>query len=302
MNNFIFLLTLLISISTFGAGKVLQGDTWKNSALTKTWTPSATAGTLVTAQSVSGDMTSVVSGDLTNFQLKQKDIQTKTANYTALVSDGYINASGSAFTVTLYPASGNSGRLITIKKTDSSLSNIITIDGNASETIDGSTTTTLNTINESVTLYCDGSNWFILNRSIPQTHTGYTASTNGLGTIANQDCFWRRSGDSILLTCRLTVGTLTASEMRVNFPSGVTSSSGYPSLQPIGMWWRIGVGSNKGGTVLIEPSVTYVTFSTSDVVGSTAANPVAKVNGNIPMGNGETFYFTTEPIAVSGWN
>lgn len=90
-------------------------------------------------------------------------VVSKTANYTATTSDDVIlcSASGGAFTITLYAASGNSGRRLTIKKTDSS-NNAITIDGNASETIDGTTTKTIASQYTSLTILCDGSNWHII--------------------------------------------------------------------------------------------------------------------------------------------
>lgn len=68
----------------------------------------------------------------------------KTADYTATLDDGTIevDASGAARTITLFAASGNAGKIIVVKKTDSS-ANAVTVDGNASETIDGATTISL---------------------------------------------------------------------------------------------------------------------------------------------------------------
>ena len=61
-------------------------------------------------------------------------------------------------TITLYAASGNAGKVITVKKTDSS-TNAVTLDGNASETIDGATTLALTAQYDSATVVCDGTNW-----------------------------------------------------------------------------------------------------------------------------------------------
>ena len=88
---------------------------------------------------------------------------TKSANYTVSTNDGdnvQINtsASGGAVTITFYAASGNAGKLITVKKTDSS-ANAVTLDGNASETLDGATTATLTAQYDSATFICDGTNW-----------------------------------------------------------------------------------------------------------------------------------------------
>jgi hypothetical protein len=78
------------------------------------------------------------------------------------VSDNLIlcDASSAAFTVTLTAAASTGNKELTIKKTDSS-GNAITIDGNASETIDGATTYSLPTQYKAVTIVCDGSNWHI---------------------------------------------------------------------------------------------------------------------------------------------
>ena len=71
------------------------------------------------------------------------------------------DASGGAFAVTLPAASGITGRIYHIKKTDSS-GNAVTVDGNASETIDGATTAALSAQYESVMIICTGSEWFVI--------------------------------------------------------------------------------------------------------------------------------------------
>ena len=83
----------------------------------------------------------------------------QTTTYAALIADDFIDAdaSGGNFTITLYAASTNNGRKLTILNTGTS--GIVTIDGNASETIDGSTTLELTQRYQTITLVCDGSNW-----------------------------------------------------------------------------------------------------------------------------------------------
>jgi hypothetical protein len=71
------------------------------------------------------------------------------------------DASGAAFTVTLPAAASFTGKHYNIKKTDSSV-NAVTVDGNASETIDGATTRTITIQYESIRIVCDGSNWHII--------------------------------------------------------------------------------------------------------------------------------------------
>lgn len=90
-------------------------------------------------------------------------VVSKTEAYTATTSDNVIlcDATSAAFAVTLYASSGNGGRKLHIKKTDST-ANAVTVDGNASETIDGGTTAVITAQYESITIVCDGSNWHII--------------------------------------------------------------------------------------------------------------------------------------------
>lgn len=92
-----------------------------------------------------------------------RQLVSKTANYTATAADEVIlcNVTGGGITITLPAASSNTNKCFTIKKTDSS-TNTVTVDGNASETIDGATTYSITIQYESITIVCDGSNWHII--------------------------------------------------------------------------------------------------------------------------------------------
>jgi|GEM_PF-4943119 len=88
-------------------------------------------------------------------------VRAKTTTYTALAGDVLVcDATGGAFTVTLPAAATVTGSSISVKKTDVS-ANAVTVDGNASETLDGATTLSLSTQYEAVTLWSDGSNWWV---------------------------------------------------------------------------------------------------------------------------------------------
>jgi hypothetical protein len=94
--------------------------------------------------------------------LHKEAVVAKTTTYTALLTDDAIecDASGGAFTVTLPAAATSTGVKYYIKKTDAS-ANAVTIDGNASETIDGATTKALSSQWASYTIICNGSSWSI---------------------------------------------------------------------------------------------------------------------------------------------
>ncbi len=91
------------------------------------------------------------------------NLVTKTADYTATALDHTIlvNATSGNVTITLPAAATVQHQILVIKRLDSS-ANTITIDANASETIDGQTTTTLRDQYNAITIQSDGSNWFIL--------------------------------------------------------------------------------------------------------------------------------------------
>ncbi|MEK9722052.1 MAG: hypothetical protein VW405_01030 [Rhodospirillaceae bacterium] len=70
----------------------------------------------------------------------------------------FVNCTGTA-TVNLYAASGNAGYVVHVKLTGSGT---VTIDGNASETIDGQTTQAFSQQYQCLSVLCDGSAWHII--------------------------------------------------------------------------------------------------------------------------------------------
>ena len=91
-----------------------------------------------------------------------ESVTTKTANYTATLTDSVIecNATGGAFTVTLPAAASSTGVKYFIKKTDAS-ANAVTVDPNGAELIDGVSTKALSSQYASYTIICNGSSWSI---------------------------------------------------------------------------------------------------------------------------------------------
>ncbi len=91
------------------------------------------------------------------------DFVTVTTTYTAELEDHLIiaDATAGAFTITLPPVADAVGYCICFKAKSVAGGNI-TIDGNASETIDGATTLVLNTLYQKARLFCDGVVWWTL--------------------------------------------------------------------------------------------------------------------------------------------
>lgn len=86
----------------------------------------------------------------------------KTAAYTTTATDDIItaDAASAAFTITLHAASTWT-KTLTVKRMNSGANNV-TLDGNASETIDGATTRALTQQYESVTMASTGTNIIVI--------------------------------------------------------------------------------------------------------------------------------------------
>jgi hypothetical protein len=86
-----------------------------------------------------------------------------TASYTMTLNDSIVlvNATAGAITITLPLANECTQKRISIKKTDAS-ANVVTIDGNGAETIDGTATKTLATQYKSYELVASGGAWWIV--------------------------------------------------------------------------------------------------------------------------------------------
>ena len=156
-------------------------------------------------------------------------VVTKTTTYTLLSTDDLVlsDASGGAFTLTLPAAASNSGKVYYIKKIDAGLTDAVTVDGNASETIDGATTTTLNTENEQLTIVSDGTNWEILEHRIPSIVTSYTP-TGSWTTNTTYTGNWYRDGVFMIARIRVaTSGAPDTASLTVDIPSGPTIDTNF---------------------------------------------------------------------------
>lgn len=228
-------------------------------------------------------------------------VVSKTTTYAASISDGLILCSGSAFTVTLPTAVGNSGATIRIKKTDTSLTNIITIATTSSQTIDGTTTTTINTQYEEISVASDGSNWQVLNRTYPKTWVAYTPTFTGFGTVGSSSFFSRRVGDSIEVHGTFTAGTTTATIVAITIGYGGTSAN-------VTVDTAKGNGStlagsyfvnNSGATnqAILTPASNLTTFS----MGTQGAAPLTPANANSIISSGQRIdLYALFPIV--GWS
>jgi hypothetical protein len=96
-----------------------------------------------------------VAGSVEMTGMKQAYVA-KTGAYTATFNDYVIDCTSGTFTVTLPTSSSQAGRILIIKNSGAGT---ITVDGNASETIDGATTVTMAVQYGTIQIMSDGTNW-----------------------------------------------------------------------------------------------------------------------------------------------
>lgn len=136
----------------------------------------------------------------------------------------------------------------------------------------------------------------------------YTPTFTGFGTPTNVEAQWRRNGENVEVRGKFTAGTATAVEARVSLPNGYTSAStsSIPSIQIVGkLAFDFNSATYFSSSVLIEPSVSYMTFgvqtSSVDQLTKTLASAfgtgaVISFFASVPV----TGLTATEEIVVSG--
>ena len=142
----------------FGHTAIGQGSntvTLGNSSITKTF---LRGNTMVNTTTDNGVDELQVNGSISGIGFKQAYV-TKTGAYTATNDDYVIDCTSGTFTVTLPASSGRTGRILIIKNSGAGT---ITVDGNASETIDGAATYSLAVQYATIQIVSDGTNWKII--------------------------------------------------------------------------------------------------------------------------------------------
>ena len=157
------------------------------------------------------------------------------------------------YTVTLPAAASNTGRVYYIKNIDAECDDI-TIDGNSTETIDGSETYVLTNYNNVVRIICDGTNWHILERDTVAC-TPFTCGT----TVT-----WTYNGGSV------TYGTVLSStgecwlDRNLGASQVATSSTDYLAYGDLFQWGRADDGHQE---------ITWTNSTTGSAVnGTTGTN------------------------------
>lgn len=129
----------------------------------------------------------------------------------------------------------------------------------------------------------------------------YTPTTQGFGTITNVDVYWRRVGSDLQVRGSFTTGTVTAAGARVNFPSGLTSTTDTVQDTIIGTYGRGGTTSSHGGFILKQNGASYVGFGPADTFGSTSNASLSTQLATAVVGSGEKLSFEFF-CPILGWS
>lgn len=228
---------------------------------------------------------------------------TKSTTYTALTTDYFIScsASGGSWTLTLPTAVGITGKVFIIGRSDQTLANAVTVDGNASETINGSANLKLATQGERIKIVSDGTNWQLLERFIPSVWTAFTP-TGSWVTNTTYTGYWRRNGDSIDIQYKLVLsGAPNSTSLTLNILSGLTFDSTKMIAGLLGTAGYTDTGStfyrghaDYGSTTTIACAADE---SSASVVRSAATNQTMPFT----WGNTDEAYIFVRSVPVTGW-
>ena len=286
---------------------------------------SATAVTAVLADSI---LISDAS-DSGNFKkalvstVKNAVIRSVTTTDTATTADETLLLSGSTFTQTLFTASGNAGKILNIVHAGTSLTQVYTIDGNGSETIDGALNISLYTNGESVTILSDGSNWLIIDHYYKtgwvddgtMTITATTTNPTKSSAATEDKVRWRRDGqDAIINYCYRAVTATSAAAgsgdylfaLPTNLTIDTSLITSYTTVLGNGAPWKPsnvvghGIGSGNTDAGHFEASVYDSTKVRIFFVSSSAQSVVCHTsNQNLNIAN--LSYNFEIRVPMSGW-
>lgn len=215
--------------------------------------------------------------------------------------------SGASFTSYLPPAALNKGRIFEFYHNGTSLSQVYTLDGFGSETIDGATTYALYTNGEFLRIVSDGSNWLAVEHRSATPWASYTPAFTGLGTPTGVSIFWRRQGDTVHVNGKFVVGTTTAAFASIGLPgaSTVDTTKTNGTLQDnLGFWY-----SNINTTATATPASTrgpwwvsfYATTTATGVVIGQDVDLDGVVSGSYFLGQNANAFsqpVDTDPLVI----
>lgn len=236
-------------------------------------------------------------------------VQTKTANYTTLITDGLVtgNATGGAFTLTLVTTGVPTGTETVLAKDYLDVSmNAITIAPNLS-----GASRKLFMPGESVRLRWNGASWQVLEHYIPPGPTAVTltAPANTFGTLTAQTTWMEREGRFARFYGRLRIGTVASgTPSALLLPTGIAIDPAYiagADTVELGRFQRI--ANAAGSTPINNADAAFVGFTdnanTDRIVISniTGSAQFSNRNSNADWSNNDYMTFNFKIPVLDWW-
>lgn len=272
-------------------------------------------GSTLTSLATQTTATPTVAGVVTSYfpTVQSAVLSSSSGTINVTTTDGYevvIGTLAGTQTVNLPAAASNTGRILQVKKTGAT--GTVTIDPNASETIDGSTTLVLATQYESVTITCDGSGWSITGNPFATATVGGGVSAASQNFFGNKTFVTASSFNSMDFD-----NTSSSGSTNVVVSAGDGSTSGLAYMTFIknatgaSTNWNIGLPvagndffiKDAAGTRLkVDKTTTGVSFTGTNTNDSATAGIVGEVielTFNSTHGKTTTKYFNAASSAIT---
>lgn len=238
-------------------------------------------------------------------------------------TDYTLNCSGSSFTITLFTAVGNTGKVLVLKHSGTSLTQVYTLNTTGGQTIGGvaSGSYALYTNGESLTIQSDGANWIILDHKAETSWIDGGAMTIGAtttpptkGTTSRDKAWWRRDGQNVSVRfdyLQTGAGSAGSGNYLFTFPASLTIDTsiqttsgtilGAATDDNANSWLGIGyigaASSSNGEVNAMAYSSTQVWLYAT--VSFTARNPMS--NSLYSLATAALGFNFTVSFPVSGW-
>lgn len=248
-----------------------------------------------------------VSGGIPSWQSAGNiSVVTAITTYAIQSSDGLILCSSSAFTATLPTAVGVSGEMHRILKTDSSLTNIITLATTSSQTIGFyGTSVTLNTQGEDWVVVSDGANWQVLTHTMPSQFTTFTGSGSA-STNTTYATFIKRIGDSAMFNFKISFSgspgatnpftlnlPITIDTTKLTFSTAADNISTNGSAKLSSTVYQLNISYDTTTSVRFKTMIAGITPANTQGSAFSNTSPTTVANGDYIQGQ-----FL---VPVSGW-
>jgi hypothetical protein len=224
---------------------------------------------------------------------------------TATNADDVLVCSGASFTINLFTAVGNTGKVLTIYHNGTSYTQVYTIDPSGAQTLGGFSTVTLNTQEQVLTIMSDGANWIILDSKTDTEWTSFTP-TGSWSTNTTYTGIRRRVGKYLEIQTKVSLaGAPTSAALTLTLPNSYTidtadliSTVGYEVV--LGQWHVIDSGSSIYVGDVSYSSTTVVRLAAHNAA-STYLNQ-SDLTQAIPItfGNTDTVVCNYR-VPISGW-